>query len=139
MAFPVSAVFEGLKGLVHVTVTADAAGEPELVHLADEAGHACAHFAIHEWDLLGEHIAAMLHTELHGTPQPAVLENAGPVSRRTSDTVNVGGSLTDPAVTPTSPFLPPEQPAEQPAEAGVPDASDHEGAATSPAGEDQQA
>lgn len=66
MAFPLSSVFEGLKGLIHITVTADQDGSPELVHLADEAGHACAHFAVHEWDALTEHIASMLHAELGG-------------------------------------------------------------------------
>ncbi len=122
MAFPISTVFEGLKGLIHVTVTADANGQPELVHLADEAGHACAHFAVHEWDLLGQHIEAALYAELekHDTPSPAV---------------PLGGTITEPAVTPTAPFLPPEQPTDTTGQG----ASDPEAAATPPAGEDHQA
>lgn len=122
MAFPLSTVFQGLKGLVHITVTADANGAPELVHFADEAGAACAHFAIHEWDAIGEHIADLLHKELETATAPAA---------------PLGGTLTDPApVTPTQPFLPPADTTaddtEPAAGAGAPEE-------TAPAGEDHPA
>jgi len=97
MAFPLSTVFQGLKGLVHITVTADANGDPELVHFADEAGQACAHFAIHEWDTIGEHIAGLLHKELEAATAPSAPALGGTI---TSDTPA--------SVTPTAPFLAPE-------------------------------
>lgn len=93
MSFPLSSVFEGLKGLVHITVTADANGAPELVHFADEAGQACAHFAIHEWDAIGEHIANLLHQELGGQLTPTIPAPATPA---------------DAGVTATTPFLAPD-------------------------------
>lgn len=108
MAFPLSTVFEGLKGLVHITVTADANGTPELVHFADEAGQACAHFAIHEWDTIGEHIANLLHTELEAATAPD------------TPAASPGGSITEPApVTPTAPFLAPPADDTAPADAAA--------------------
>lgn len=109
MSFPISGIFQGLKGLVNVTITADSNGAPELIHLADEAGNACAHFVIDELDLLGQHIEGLLHLGTHGATVPADLENAGPASTRQGETVAVpvGGQITDPLVTSTAPFLEP--------------------------------
>lgn len=129
MAFPLSSVFEGLKGLVHITVTADANGAPELVHFADEAGQACAHFAIHEWDTIGEHIANLIHQELGG--QHTV---AAPVDLAASHTdVTASGSGSG-GVTATTPFLAPGDTPGTEEAAGAP--ADAE---TAPAGEDQKA
>jgi hypothetical protein len=129
MAFPLSSVFEGLKGLVHITVTADAAGAPEIVHFADEAGQACAHFAIHEWDIIGEHIANLLHRELLGPLTPTA---AAPVDLAASHTDVT--ALSSGGVTATTPFLAPADTQDTEPAAGAP--ADAE---TAPAGEDQKA
>ena len=128
MAFPLSSVFEGLKGLVHITVTADANGAPELVHFADEAGQACAHFAIHEWDTIGEHIANLIHAELGGQHTT----EAAPVDLAASHTdVTALGSG---GVTATTPFLAPSDTPDTEEAAGDPAHAE-----TAPAGEDQKA
>lgn len=98
MAFPLSSVFEGLKGLVNVTITADANGTPELVHFADEAGQACAHFAIHEWDALTEHITSMLHKELGGLMTPTIPAQAP--AETSAAAVPAGVSATAPFLAP---------------------------------------
>lgn len=132
MAFPLSSVFEGLKGLVHITVTADANGAPELVHFADEAGQACAHFAIHEWGTIGEHIANLLHQALGG-PLGATPTPAPPVDLAAShmDVTALGSG----GVTATTPFMAPADTA-----AGTaPAAEEAAPAETASAGEDQKA
>lgn len=88
-SFPLSTAFEGLKGLVHITVTADATDAPELIHLANEAGAACAHLAVHEWDHFTAHVSSLLHTH-DSSPTPA-----------------------DAPVTPVQPFPAPEDTATQ--------------------------
>lgn len=114
MSFPITSAFQGLKGLLHITVTADQDGTPEIVHFADEAGASCAHLALEEWDKLSSHIAGLLHYELETEPATAPApgpDDAPPVEP-------LGGALTDPddesapQATSDAPFLAPAEPAE---------------------------